>query len=53
MKQCIQIMEVMLVEGWLIGKHDPKKSGFKVETPHENDYIHFNHELEEMVVGAA
>ena len=51
-KQCIQIMEVMLVEGWLTGKHDASLPLFEVKTPHENDYIHFNHELEEMVMSA-
>lgn len=51
-KHCIQIMEVMLSDGWLKAKRDPSKPCFTIHTPHENDYIHSNRELEPMVLGA-
>ena len=38
----MQALEVMLGEGWLVGRYEPKLPRVSIETPEEGDIIHTN-----------
>ncbi|NOG92008.1 MAG: NAD(P)-binding protein [Armatimonadetes bacterium] len=44
-KQAVQVLEVMLGEGWIRGKLDPNKPRLQIGSPREGEQIHANVDL--------
>ena len=46
-QQLLQVLELMVNDGWVQGKYDPKKPLIDLSTPDEGQSIHTNVELNE------
>ena len=47
----LQVLEVMLSEGWVKGTLDPRKARLKVSVPEEGDIVHANRDIAERLKG--
>jgi len=47
----LQALEIMVNEGWVDAKHDPKRSLLVLGSPYEGRYIHTNVELNRKIAG--
>lgn len=46
---CLQVLEVMVNDGWVIGRLDPNKPRLTLESPREGSIIHTNRDLNERI----
>ena len=51
MQHYMQTLEVMLGDGWVVGKYDPRKPKLSLATPEEGQYIHKHDETGQIVNG--